>query len=104
MKLGILTAPFASSNLMEVADWSASAGFEALEIACWPSSGGEKRRYAGTAHIAVEDLTAAQAKDIAARLADKGLAVSGLGYYPNPLHSDAEYRGCLLYTSPSPRD
>jgi sugar phosphate isomerase/epimerase len=96
MKLGILTAPFASSNLMEVADWSASAGFEALEIACWPSSGGEKRRYAGTAHIAVEDLTAAQAKDIAARLADKGLAVSGLGYYSNPLHSDAEYRGAVI--------
>jgi sugar phosphate isomerase/epimerase len=96
MKLGILTAPFADTSLTDVANWSALSGFEALEIACWPTAGGEKRRYAGTSHIAVETMTKAQGHDIVAALADKGLAISGLGYYPNPLHPDAAHRDNVI--------
>jgi sugar phosphate isomerase/epimerase len=92
VKLGILTAPFAETSLDDVADWSAAAGFEALEIACWPSASGEKRRYAGTSHIAVEEMTQTQADDIVGSLAAKGLSISGLGYYPNSLHPDAAHR------------
>ena len=47
MKLGFLTAPFPETPLLEVADWASSAGFEVLEIACWPRSTGprsEERR------------------------------------------------------------
>jgi len=44
MKLGLLTAPFPDWSLAEVADWTASAGMEMLEVACWPSGGGETRR------------------------------------------------------------
>ena len=57
MKLGLLTAPFEDTDLMDVADWTAANGMSALEVACWPASGGEKRRYAGTSHINVEGLT-----------------------------------------------
>lgn len=92
MKLGLLTVPFADASLSQVADWSAANGFEALEIAAWPSAGGETRRYAGTCHVAVETLTQAQATDIKAELTEKGLTVSGLGYYPNPLHPEASHR------------
>jgi sugar phosphate isomerase/epimerase len=92
MQLGILTAPFADTPLEQVADYAASSGFEALEIACWPQVGGEKRRYAGTAHLPIEDMTAARGSEIMGMLKDKGLTVSGLGYYPNPLHSDASHR------------
>lgn len=92
MKLGILTAPFADTGLMEVADWAADNGFSALEIACWPRSGGETRRYAGTSHIDVANLSANQARDIASGLTSKGISISGLGYYPNPLHADAAHR------------
>lgn len=92
MKLGLLTAPFPDLTLEEVADWTAAAGMSALEIACWPASGGEARRYAGTCHIDVDRLTAAGADDIRAGLAAKGITISGLGYYPNPLHPDAGYR------------
>jgi sugar phosphate isomerase/epimerase len=92
MQLGILTAPFADTSLEGVADWAAGAGFEALEIACWPAAGGEKRRYAGTAHLPIEEMTRARGSEIVGMLAGKGLAVSGLGYYPNPLHPDAGYR------------
>ena len=92
MKLGLLTAPFPERDLLEVADWAAAAGFECLEIACWPRGGGEARRYAGTSHIDVGTLSDAQAGEIVAALSERGLTVSGLGYYPNPLHADAGHR------------
>ena len=55
MQLGILTAPFPDTQLVDVAAWASIAGFTALEIACWPRAGGETRRYAGTSHIDVAD-------------------------------------------------
>lgn len=96
MKLGILTAPFPETPLMEVADWAALAGFEALEIACWPVSSGPTRRYAGTAHIDVAGSSSSELKEVAAALAEKGIAISGLGYYPNPLHPDAAHRATVI--------
>ena len=33
MKLGLLTAPFSETPLMEVADWTAANGFDSIEIA-----------------------------------------------------------------------
>jgi len=92
MKLGILTAPFEGTGLMDVAEWSATNGFSALEIACWPALGGEARRYAGTSHINVDGLSKAQGGEIVGELADKGIEISGLGYYPNPLHAEASHR------------
>lgn len=96
MKLGFLTAPFPDTPLMEVADWAAATGFEVLEIACWPRSGGAKRRYAGTSHIDVVQLSAAQARETRAEIEAKGLAISGLGYYPNPLHPDPAHRAEVI--------
>lgn len=96
MKLGILTAPFADTPLDGVADWARSVGFEALEIACWPRTSGPTRRYAGTSHIDVANLSAAEAKDIPARLAASGVSISALGYYPNPLHPDASHRAAVI--------
>ncbi|MBF9044260.1 TIM barrel protein [Rhodobacterales bacterium HKCCE4037] len=92
MKLGILTAPFEDTDLMDVASWAGSNGFSAFEVACWPASGGEKRRYAGTSHIDVDGLSAAQGDEIKGGLAEHGIEISGLGYYPNPLHADAGHR------------
>ena len=92
MKLGLLTAPFPSTPLEEVADWSAANGFEALEVCCWPSDEGATRRYGGICHLDVDGLTDDQASEAVGMLAGKGLDVSGLGYYPNPLHPDPEHR------------
>lgn len=92
MKLGFLTAPFPETPLMEVADWAASVGFETLEIACWPKSTGPTRRYAGTTHIDVAATSPEQGREIVAELTEKGIGVSGLGYYPNPLHPDQAHR------------
>jgi sugar phosphate isomerase/epimerase len=92
VRLGLLTAPFPDTPLMEVADWAAASGFESLEIACWPRTTGPSRRYAGTSHIGVTDLSEHAGREIVDQLAERGLAISGLGYYPNPLHPDAAHR------------
>jgi sugar phosphate isomerase/epimerase len=92
MRLGLLTAPFPATPLLDVARWSASNGFESIEIACWPASGGEARRYAGTSHIDVANLDQGKAAEIVDQVSATGLAISGLGYYPNPLHPDPAHR------------
>jgi len=96
MKLGFLTAPFPETPLMEVADWAAGNGFEVLEIACWPRSTGPVRRYAGTSHIDVVNASADQLREIRSEIEGKGLSISGLGYYPNPLHPDPETRRAMI--------
>jgi sugar phosphate isomerase/epimerase len=92
MKMGLLTAPFPTTSLEDVADWSAAHGFSMLEVCCWPNEEGSTRRYSGICHIDVDGLTDGQAKEIVADLAERGVEISGLGYYPNPLHPDAEHR------------
>ena len=96
MRLGFLTAPLPDTPLMEVAAWAGANGFESLEIACWPRATGTARRYAGTSHINVADLSEAQATEIVDEIASHGLAISGLGYYPNPMHPDPEVRDAAI--------
>ena len=90
MKLGLLTAAFPTLSLAEVADWAAANGFEALEIACWPVAGAERRRYAGVSHIDVDSLDVPAVRDV---LESRGLTISSLAYYPNPLDPDPAVRG-----------
>jgi len=92
MKLGLLTAAFGMLSLDEVADWASANGFEALEIACWPAGEGAARRYSGVSHIDVASLDDARASEIVEGLARRGLTISALAYYPNPLSPDAEAR------------
>jgi sugar phosphate isomerase/epimerase len=92
MKLGLLTAAFPSLSLEEVAKWAAANGFEALEVACWPSIGGERRRYAGVSHIDVEKLDDAGVKKVHEILRRNNLVISALAYYPNNLDPDPATR------------
>lgn len=96
MQLGLLTAPFEDTELHDVATWAGANGFLSLEVACWPSLGSEQRRYAGTCHIDVDGLSADQGQDIIGRLSEHGVSISGLGYYPNPLHDDAAHRDDVI--------
>jgi sugar phosphate isomerase/epimerase len=89
VKLGLLTAAFPDLTLEEVAAWAAAERFEALEIACWPAGGGEKRRYAGVTHIDVDGFDPDDVHEILGR---HGLAISALAYYPNNLHPDDAHR------------
>jgi sugar phosphate isomerase/epimerase len=89
MKLGLLTAAFPTLPLEEIGRWARDYGFEALEIACWPSAGGENRRYAGVSHIDVEDFDAAAVRRT---MSHYGLEISALAYYPNNLDPDPAVR------------
>jgi sugar phosphate isomerase/epimerase len=91
MKLGFFTAALPGHSLEQAATWGAESGFQAIEIACWPLEKAT-RRYAGVTHIDVNDLDQAKAKEIRTMLDDRGLPISALGYYPNPLHPEAEHR------------
>ena len=89
MKLGLLTAAFPDHTLEQVADWAAANGYQALEIACWPAGEAAARRYAGVSHIDVDRLDAGAVRDV---LESRGLTLSALAYYPNPLDPDADAR------------
>jgi len=92
MKLGLLTAPFEDTPLLDVAHWAGSHGYSMLEVACWPASKVEQRRYAGTSHIDVDSLSETSSAQLVKDLAERGIEISGLGYYPNNLHADPESR------------
>src|SRR3982074_890505 len=89
MKLGLMTAAFPTLTLEKVAEWSAANGFETLEIASWPAATGDRRRYAGVAHIDVDRLDERAVRDLLGR---HHLAISSLAYYPNNLDGDAATR------------
>ena len=90
MRLGLLTAAFPTLSLDEIADWAAANGFGALEVACWPAGEGAVRRYAGVSHIDVETLDDDAARRLVDGLAERGLEISALAYYPNPLDPDED--------------
>ena len=95
MKLGFFTAAFPGKTLEQAAEWGAESGFQAIEIACWPLEKAA-RRYAGVTHIDVTTLDKPKAVEINKMLAGYGLPISSLGYYPNPLHPDAEHRETVI--------
>lgn len=92
MKFGLLTAILDGMDFREVVDFAAENGLECLEVACWPASGGAKRRYAGVCHIDAEALTPETADEIIAYTKEKGVEISSLGYYPNTMDPDPEKR------------
>ena len=92
MKLGLLTAAFPNLSLDEVTAWAAENGYEALEVACWPAAGAERRRYAGVSHIDVDALDDSGVRRINDLVKSSGLTISSLAYYPNPLDPDPAQR------------
>jgi sugar phosphate isomerase/epimerase len=95
MKLGLMTAAFPGKDLKEVAEWAGENGFEMLELACWPV-GKATRRYAGVTTLDVTEMGKKEADEAKAILKNNGLDISSLGYYPNPLHPDADHRKVVI--------
>ena len=89
MKLGFFTAILPELSLNQVLAFAAQNHFPCLEVACWPA-GKAERTFAGVTHIDVTGLTRAQADDINALCRERGVTLSALGYYPNPLDPAAE--------------
>ncbi|RFC70822.1 sugar phosphate isomerase/epimerase [Streptomyces sp. AcE210] len=89
MKLGMLTACLPDSSLDEIAAWAAKTGYESLEVAVWPRTGG---RDFEAAHLPVADFGAREKDDTLALLDRHGLSISALAYYENNLHPDRARR------------
>ncbi|MGH9243708.1 MAG: sugar phosphate isomerase/epimerase family protein [Acidimicrobiales bacterium] len=89
MKLGFLTACLPDRSLADIAAWAAGQGYEALEVAAWPSEGD---RPFTASHVAVERFDQATADDVRALFAKHELTVSSLAYYDNNLHPDPPER------------
>ena len=89
MKLGFVSAILPELSFEELVDYAVECGYECIEVCCWPL-GKAERRYAGVTHIDVETLDKARAEEINSYLQTRGIEISALGYYPNPLDPDEE--------------
>ena len=89
MQLGFVTAILPELSLEEVLRFASEESYDCVEAMCWPA-GKAQRRYAGVTHVDVVDLTQTKADDVNALCDQYGVAISGLGYYPNLLSGDAE--------------
>jgi sugar phosphate isomerase/epimerase len=87
MKLGFVSAILADRTFEEVISFASRTGYSCVEVMCWPA-GKAERRYAGVTHIDVVDLTPKRMDEIHNVLEQKGVAISGLGYYANPLEAN----------------
>ena len=56
IKLGFVTAILPELSLDEVLGFASAAGFDCVEVMCWPR-GKAERRYAGVTHIDVTGFT-----------------------------------------------
>jgi len=87
MKLGFVSAILPELSLEEVFEFAAAERFACVELMCWPK-GKAERRYAGITHVDVEGFGKSDAGRVMELVAATGVAISGLGYYPNPLAPD----------------
>jgi sugar phosphate isomerase/epimerase len=94
MKLGFVSAILSDLNYEEVMSFAGKNGFSCVELACWPV-GRAERRYAGVTHINVDEVDVQKAAVLNDYAKSKGVTISGLGYYPNPL--DPDVQKCEVY-------
>lgn len=97
MTFGLLTAILDGWTFEEAVDIAAEMGFQCLEVACWPV-GKAERRYAGVSHIDCERVMADDeyANYVNDYVAAKGLKISSLAYYPNPMDADLAKRTTVI--------
>jgi len=92
IRLGFVSAILADQTFEKVMSFAAKTGYSCVEIMCWPV-GKAERRYAGVTHIDVADLSKKKIDEIHNTLEQKGVTISGLGYYPNPLEANKKNAG-----------
>jgi len=95
VQLGFVSAILPDLVLEEVMQFAADAGFDCVEVMCWPR-GRAERRYAGVTHVDVAGFDAPAAERVQALGERTGVRISALGYYPNPLTPDLAERRVFL--------
>ncbi len=89
MKLGFVSAILPDLSLDQVLQFVRAERFACVELMCWPV-GKAERKFAGVTHVDVVGFTRTRAEEVLAKCREHGVAISGLGYYPNPLDPDPE--------------
>ena len=89
MQLGFVSAILPELSLDQVLEFAAAEGFRCVEAMCWPV-GRAERKFAGVTHIDVEGFNRSRADAVRDLCAKHGVALSALGYYPNPLDPNLE--------------
>jgi sugar phosphate isomerase/epimerase len=87
MKLGFVTAILPELSLEEILRFAREENFACVEVMCWPV-GKAERRFAGVTHLDVTRFTKTEAEHTLGLAREHGVALSALGYYPNPLDPD----------------
>ncbi|MBI2805351.1 MAG: sugar phosphate isomerase/epimerase [Planctomycetes bacterium] len=95
MQLGFVSAILSDFSLDDVFSFASDEGFACVEVMCWPP-GAAERRYAGVTHIDITNLNEALVGKVLGLVDRTGVRISGLGYYPNPLHPEPEHRHRVL--------
>jgi sugar phosphate isomerase/epimerase len=89
MQLGFVSAILPGESLERLFEIASNIGYKYIEVMCWPPSKAE-RRYAGVTHVDVLTLDEAKISEIHTLSSKTGVAISGLGYYPNCLSPDLD--------------
>jgi sugar phosphate isomerase/epimerase len=95
MQLGFVSAILPELSLEEVLTFACDEKFSCVELMCWPP-GKADRRYAGVTHLDVTSLDAVAIGRVHDLLRRSGVAISGLGYYPNPLDPNEAHRRTVV--------
>ncbi len=96
MKLGLLTACMPERPLEDVAAWAGAHGYEALELAAWPTIARGSRPFVAS-HVAADvgAFDERECERVRTALDRNGLTLSALAYDDNNLHPDAAEREAI---------
>ena len=95
LKLGLASAILPDYTFEQVIDLAAKEGLSCVEMMCWPK-GKALRRYAGVTHVDVDTLDETRVEYLRSYADGRGVSISALGYYPNPLDADSEKRNTYI--------
>ncbi len=87
MKLGFASAILPDLDFHQVFSFAKEVGYACVEVMCWPPSKAD-RRYAGITHIDLTTLDDQTIASVQKTVAETGVQISALGYYPNVLSPD----------------
>lgn len=88
MQLGFVSAILPDQSCAEVLQFAGEIGYDCVELMCWPPSRAD-RRYAGVTHVDCTNFTPEDAAQLNQLATQHGVAICGLGFYPNPLTSNS---------------
>lgn len=86
-QLGVVSAILPELTLEAWLAFAAAERFDCVEVMCWPA-GKAERKFAGVTHIEAASTNLGKAAEVLALARSHGVALSALGYYPNPLDPD----------------